>query len=113
MVRAYAWPLWGAAYIIQGGCGDDAFTDFRASLISRGQISYEQALSDPDSLAGQEIDEGAWFFEGYQYAVTEGVEAAAGEIVDRMSHVTTRPSGTEWSEDEVYELFPKLSRKFM
>ena len=32
---AYSWPFWGAAYVINGGCGDDSFSDFRASLISR------------------------------------------------------------------------------
>ena len=35
MHRAYAWNLWGAANVIHGGCGDDTFSDFRASLISR------------------------------------------------------------------------------
>src|SRR5262249_9768134 len=35
MDTAFAWSLWGAAYVLNGGCGDDSFTDFRASLISR------------------------------------------------------------------------------
>jgi hypothetical protein len=26
--RAYCWPLWGAAHVINGGCGDDTFSDF-------------------------------------------------------------------------------------
>jgi hypothetical protein len=30
-----------------------------------------------------EFDEDAWFYEGYQYAVTDGVKAAAGSIVNR------------------------------
>ena len=25
MHRAYHWPLWAAAYLIHGGCGDDTF----------------------------------------------------------------------------------------
>ena len=28
MQRAYDYKLWAAAYIIHGGCGDDAFWDF-------------------------------------------------------------------------------------
>jgi hypothetical protein len=51
MDKAYHWPLWGAAYAIHGGCGDDSFMDFRASLISRGRQAFERALSDPDTLA--------------------------------------------------------------
>ena len=27
--KAYTWNLWNVASIIQGGCGDDAFMDFR------------------------------------------------------------------------------------
>src|SRR5579872_1404459 len=55
--RAYDWNLWGAAYLIQGGCSDDSFSDFRASLISMGRKYYERALADPDSLADVECDE--------------------------------------------------------
>jgi Protein of unknown function (DUF4240) len=46
MDKAYNWPLWGAAYVINGGCSDDSFADFRASLISRGRAAFERALAD-------------------------------------------------------------------
>src|SRR6266496_6003634 len=49
--RAYNWELWVAAYIIGGGCSDDSFSDFRASLISIGHDFFEQTLAAPDSLA--------------------------------------------------------------
>src|SRR5665213_1637361 len=29
MDTAFTWPLWGAAYVLNGGCGDDSFSDFR------------------------------------------------------------------------------------
>ena len=48
--RAYRKELWGAAYLMNGGCSDDGFEYFRAWLISRGKKVYEQVLSDPDSL---------------------------------------------------------------
>ena len=57
MGKAYCWPLWGAAYVINGGCGDDLFTDFRASLISRGRPAFERALADPDTLADEDFSE--------------------------------------------------------
>ena len=78
MDRAYTYPLWGAAYIMHGGCSDDTFADFRACLISRGRPQFEHAVADPDSLADEAFDRDAWFYEGYQYAVADGVEAAAG-----------------------------------
>ena len=49
--KAYRWDLWGAAYLIGGGCSDDGFMDFRYGLISRGRKVYEDALNNPDSLA--------------------------------------------------------------
>jgi hypothetical protein len=106
MDKAYHWPLWGAAYIIHGGCSDDTFSDFRASLISRGRLAFERALSDPDTL------ESNWFYEGYQYAVTAGVKVVAGNLPRRQTPHRTRPSGADWQEDEVNALFPKLSAKF-
>ena len=112
MDRAYSWPLWGAAYVINGGCGDDTFSDFRASLISRGRSAFERALSDPESLAAEDFDEDSWFYEGYQYAVTDGVKAAVGSTVNRENPHPNEPSGHEWAEDKVYDLYPKLSEKF-
>lgn len=47
----YRADLWGAAYVINGGCSDDCFDYFRAWLVGRGQAAYEAALANPDSLA--------------------------------------------------------------
>jgi hypothetical protein len=110
MDKAYSWLLWGAAYVLNGGCSDDGFTDFRSMLISRGREAFERALSDPDSLAEEVFDESDWLYEGYEYAVTDGVEAAAGHRPHRT--MPPQPSGTKWQEDEVYGLFPKLSTKY-
>lgn len=112
MDRAYSWPLWGAAYVIYGGCSDDSFSDFRASLISRGRIAFDTALSDPESLAAEDFDEDGWFYEGYQYAVADGVKAAVGSVVERERPHPDEPSGQAWSEDKVNESYPKLARKF-
>src|ERR1700683_4262441 len=49
--RAYNWEVWDAAYIINGGCSDDGFMDFRAVLISLGRSTYEEAINNADSLA--------------------------------------------------------------
>ena len=49
--RAYRRDLWGAAYLVNGGCSDDGFQYFRWWLILQGREVYEAALADPDSLA--------------------------------------------------------------
>lgn len=52
LARAYSWRVWGAAYLINGGCSDDCFVYFRAWLIMQGRTVFEATLRDPDSLAG-------------------------------------------------------------
>src|SRR5262245_39326466 len=68
--RAYTWELWAAAYIIGGGCSDDSFSDFRATLISMGRETFERALADPHSLADMDYDAETAHYEGYQYVPT-------------------------------------------
>jgi hypothetical protein len=49
--HAYKNKLWAAATIINNGCSDDGFLDFRSWLISQGKEVYLNALAAPDSLA--------------------------------------------------------------
>src|SRR5262245_2064059 len=49
--ESYSWELWGAAYLMNGGCSDDGFEYFRAWLIAQGREIFETALKDPDTLA--------------------------------------------------------------
>jgi len=110
--RAYDWKLWGAAYLIHGGCSDDAFSDFRATLISMGRKFYERALADPDSLADVDYDEDSAFYEGYQYVKNDVAQERLGEIPKRSKPHPARPSGVSWEEDDLPALLPRLSRKF-
>ena len=45
--RGYGFPLWGAAYLLNGGCSDDGFDDFRGWLVTRGRAVYDAALARP------------------------------------------------------------------
>jgi hypothetical protein len=49
--QAYTWDLWGAAFIINGGCSDDGFQYFRWWLISRGRDWFYRALREPNTPA--------------------------------------------------------------
>ena len=51
MDESYRADLWGAAYVIKGGCSDDSFDYFRAWLIMQGQQAYIEAFRNPDGLA--------------------------------------------------------------
>ena len=50
--EAATWDLFGAAYLIGGGCDDGGFEDFRFGLVAAGREWYVKALKDADSLAG-------------------------------------------------------------
>ena len=44
-------PIGGIYGLLLGGCGDDNFMDFRASLVSLGREIYENTLTNLDSFA--------------------------------------------------------------
>lgn len=107
---AYRWDLWGAAYVIGGGCSDDGFMDFRSELISRGQAVYEAALRDPESLADAEPVLG---LEGWQYVAGRVYRAKTGrDLPDNGERQPEEPAGRHWEEEELATLFPRLSAKF-
>jgi hypothetical protein len=45
--EAYTWDLWGAAYVIHGGCSDDGFEYFR---LMGNQIPMRECLRPPRAL---------------------------------------------------------------
>ena len=50
MEQSYTSSLWGAAFVIMGGCSDDGFDYFRGWLISRGEEVFNQAIQNPEQL---------------------------------------------------------------
>jgi hypothetical protein len=62
IVQLHREDVWGAAYLIKGGCTDDAFDGFRGWLIGKGREVFEKALENPDSLAdlGAIDDDADW-----------------------------------------------------
>jgi uncharacterized protein DUF4240 len=117
--KAYSWGLWGAAYVINGGCSDDGFTDFRSWLISMGRRIYDGALSDPESLAdvelGPEGEEEA-SFEEFAYVAARVYEEQTGNELPRDPKLIhpSDPSGEPWEEDSdaLAERYPRLSAKY-
>ena len=115
--QAYRWDLWGAAYIIGGGCSDDGFIDFRYGLIAKGQEIYESALANPDSLASFAI-QGEISNELFGYVAQEVYEDMTGE--DEMPRLPPpkkppKPLGEEWDFDDAEQnahRLPKLWAKY-
>lgn len=114
--QAYTWEIWGAAYVIDDGCSDDCFRDFRAYLISLGRDPYEAALSNPDSLAPvvQDAEEGNW--ENADNVAPDAYENATGEdIPTDDSDLSGNPRGEPWddeAQDALVQRYPALAARF-
>jgi hypothetical protein len=113
--------LWGAAYLVNGGCSDDGFHEFRAWLIGRGRHVYESALKHPDALAdvldGDPVD---GF--GLEVAAVRVYEERTGrdDFYDRLDREEAAnppppPEGDDWDFEDAAEMrrrFPRLSRLY-
>ena len=82
--RAYTWGLWGAAYVMGGGCSDDKFWDFRSTLITCGRNIFSGEV-----------------------AVRLG-----GDVLDDSKPHPKKPSGKRWDESNLATLYPRLTKKY-
>ena len=116
--EANTWELWAAAYIINGGCGDDTFGDFGCSLIMQGRDVFEKAARNPDSLAELKIEDPdeELFYEGFQYVGVDVYEAKTGQDMPSTEvDYFGEPTGEEWDEDstdDLRRLCPKICEKY-
>lgn len=110
--KAYRWDLWGAAYVISGGCSDDGFDYFRDWLISEGKEVFERALSDPETLSELPFLEEPEL-EEMRYVADELYEKKSGKsMMPRQRQHQSDPAGEPWDEDTVAPLFPKLAQVY-
>lgn len=114
LAAAYRWDLWGAAYLINGGCSDDGFFYFRSWLLGRGRAVYEAALQNPDSLAGHtNPEDDDHEYEDLWSIPRDAYEALTGaEMPIEGDPEPDSPAGDQWDfEDdaEVRRRLPKLA----
>jgi hypothetical protein len=112
LLQAHRWDLWGAAYLMNGGCSDDGFKYFRDWLISEGRGIYEGALANPESLA--DFPPREYFeLESFGYAALKVFAHKGGGELERDFQVElAAPTGKEWKESELAAMFPKLASKY-
>ncbi|RPK78664.1 MULTISPECIES: DUF4240 domain-containing protein [Streptomyces] len=128
---ACRWPLWNAAYLIEGGCGDDGFMDFRDGLALLGRETFTRAVADPDSLAGLPVvirmsrGESGWIgYESLDAPVAEAYRRLRGETasLDAAVEAALRdrifpagPAGETWDAadaDATRRHLPRLAALF-
>ena len=138
LTPTFTWDLWAAADRIMGWCSDDSFFYFRLWLVGLGRDMFEQAVRDPDALAGvpqvrrlagrapQDWADEEWLeWEELDYVagkafqdVTgkteddfyDAVEAREGEDLEPMD-----PVGEQWDarhDEQATRRLPRLSALF-
>ena len=123
MVASGTQDLWAAAYLINGGCSEEGFDNFRGWLIAHGRETLAHSVKSPDALADlpdvrAAADNGA-VFEAEEvlsiakdaYAQVTGSEMPVGETP------VTRPDAADlWDfddEEEMQRRLPRLSALFL
>ncbi len=113
----HTWALWGAAYLINGGCSDDGFDYFRGWLVARGREVFHRALADPDSLADvvDEDDADEAFDEDVLGAPWLAHERVTGRGLSGGEPVAVPDLGPGWDFDDQAEMarrYPRLAAIF-
>lgn len=105
--EAYRADLWALAYLLMGGCSDDAFTDFRNWLILQGREVFEAALADPDGFDIGRTKETP-LFEGLLELAEQAHEMRAGKPLPRLKQPKLKPlSGLD--EDRFAQMLPRVA----
>ncbi|AKG36176.1 DUF4240 domain-containing protein [Paenibacillus durus] len=131
--QSYTSSLWGAAFVIMGGCSDDGFDYFRGWLISRGEEVFNQAINNPEFLAeyltedNLQEDEFAPQLEeilsvssdAYTYQKTGTFEYNEDTYTDFFNELEARGYTFEpidikldWEEEDLEERYPLLWDRF-
>ena len=102
--------------MIEDGCSDDCFRDFRSYLISLGGEAYETALRDPDALAPvvEDAETGDW--ENADSVAGDAYESALGEDIPADdSDLSGDPRGEPWddeAQEALVQRYPRLAARF-
>jgi hypothetical protein len=104
--KAYRWDLWGAIYLLQGGCSDDSFEYFREWLIGQGRERFDSTVKDPESVKDF-VTTDDW--EGLGYCAQQVYEEKTGrKYIPCDWQLKENPSGEEWEEEKLREMFPAI-----
>jgi hypothetical protein len=113
LAASYDYKLWGASYVINGGCSDDCFDYFRQYLIGHGKEKFYQTIKDPESCASWIKSEEEENWEGLQYPAMEAYKQKTGKEIPKTYQPKFELKGKPFDEETVMKQYPKLAKKFM
>ena len=107
--RAYRWDVWALAYLLQGGCSDDAFEDFRGWLILQGREVFEGAIADPDSFDVTLHSGTASGINGLRDAAPVAYEMRQGKAMKPVKVLLMDVAGPEIAEEDFASALPRVA----
>lgn len=113
LAASYDYNLWGASYVINGGCSDDCFDYFRQYLIGHGKEKFYQTIKDPESCASWIKSEEEDNWEGLQYSAMDAYKQKTGKDLPKTYQPKFELKGKPFDEETVMKQYPKLAKKFM
>ncbi|GAA1497598.1 DUF4240 domain-containing protein [Paeniglutamicibacter kerguelensis] len=117
-LELYTWELWGAAYVLVGGCLDDCFEYFRNWVVGQGSDYHQAVKRDPQVLADGRLrsdveigDAESLAYTGADaYLRSSGGRELYEDYPESPSTIAgEEPWGTAWDEEEVENLYPGLT----
>jgi hypothetical protein len=115
LTELYTWHLWNVAYIMRGGCSDDAFEHFRSWIIAQGEAVLRSVQRDPVQWAlgqvGSISRDTPMTAELESYVALEVYEEKSGTPLLRLwPSRGIEPTGDSVPEEEIYKAYPELTR---
>jgi len=110
---SYDWNLWGAAYVINGGCSEDCFDYFRQYLISYGKDKFYKTIKDPESCAPWIKSEEEEDWEGLYQCAYLAYKQKTGNDIPKSYIPDFVLKGIPFDEEKVFEQYPKLAKRFI
>jgi hypothetical protein len=113
--RSYDADLWAAAYVLNDGCSQEEFLNFRNWLLLQGQSTFRKTVEDPESIT-EWLDLPMQNFIQYPDLHNKIIELIAIKskqpIEIRHTEENFELSGDYWENDlEVVDKVPALCKK--
>ena len=113
LAQAYRGDLWAVAYIVNGGCGDDGFIDFRGWLIAQGREFFEVVLRAPERIGERVQQSGEAACSDMVYVAEEVYRDRTGGR-DIPGQAPPAPlQGELFDEADLPTRYPGLWRRFL
>jgi hypothetical protein len=113
----YTWRLWNVAYIMRGGCSDDAFEHFRSWVIAQGETVFHAVQLDPVQWAlgqaGLIPQDALLTAELESYVPFELYEEKRGKPLRRLwpgRESQNQPVDEMIPEEDIYTTYPELTQ---